>query len=195
MSRWQVRRPHGRAIRLKRCLDRRPIGQPPLDRWAIPDWPAPLDPHLPPPPPMVVLATCVAFGRGIPGVVGSVLRELRRAMTALDAPIKSGHDEWRVLSSHRLAVSVVQYSCLRPVEIRSPTGAEIDAGLADPAIPRPAAPMCHPRTGWAPMRHPHVGWAVSIPSWPDRGSCSRRGTGPDQGSWICRPGARRRPSG
>ena len=93
------------ACLISRCQDGRPIGQPPLDRWAIPDWPAPLDPHLPPPPPMVVLATCVAFGRGIPGVVGSVLRELRRAMTALDAPIKSGHDEWRVLSSHRLTVS------------------------------------------------------------------------------------------
>ena len=37
---------------------------------AIPMWAGPVGyPHKPPPPPMVISATCVAFGRFIPGVV------------------------------------------------------------------------------------------------------------------------------
>ena len=112
-----------------------------LRRCAIPMWAGPVGyPHKPPTTPMVVSATCVAFGRFIPGMVWLA------CLLLCDLCELCGESYF---SSHRLTVSVVRILVRDMGKLRSQTGARFDAHMADRAIPMWAAPLCHPQTGCA----------------------------------------------
>ena len=103
-------------------------------------WVTPINPHKPPTTPMVVSATCVAFGRFIPGMVWLA------CLLLCDLCELCGESYF---SSHRLTVSVVRILVRDMGKLRSQTGAKFDAHMADRAIPMWAAPLCHPQTGCA----------------------------------------------